>query len=184
LALDAGIRVYAAREVADEVTEWLPVLARKRRLDEGSLLAAFKLMPVEWKEPSVTIRYKEEALRRIGDRDPDDWPTLALAIDTARDFRISGPPQHTWARWLWVANIGVRHRLNEVFLEMQSPMKSPGEPINKTLKALTGVVLYRALNRSDRLVHTQVAIWSADRDYEGIGIPSLRTGDLLRLLGQ
>lgn len=142
------------------------------------------MMPVEWKEPAVTARYKEEALRRIGDRDADDWPTLALAIDTSRGYRISRPPKNRWARWLWSTNIEARHRINEVLLELQSPMTSPGKPIKRDPKALTGMVLYRAFNRRDRLVRTKVAIWSADKDYEGAGIAALRTGDLLRLLGR
>jgi hypothetical protein len=184
LALQAGVRVYGAREVADEVAEWLPLLARKRGLDEALLLGAFALMPVEWKEPAVTARYKEEALRRIGDRDADDWPTLALAIDTSLAYRISQAPENRWARWLWSTNIEARHRINEVLLELQSPMTSPGKPINRNLKTLSGMVLYRALNRRNRLVRTRVAIWSADKDYEAAGIAALRTGDLLRLLGQ
>jgi len=141
------------------------------------------MMPVEWKEPAVTARYKEEALRRIGDRGADDWPTLALAIDTSRDYRISEPPGNRWAGWLWSTNIKVRHRLNDVLLELQSPMTSLGKPINRNLKTLAGMVLYRVLNRRGRLVRTRVAIWSADKDYEDTGIEAFRTGDLLRLLG-
>jgi predicted nucleic acid-binding protein len=44
------------------------------------LFAALQVMPVEWK-PQVTYQeHRAEAERRIGLRDPDDWPTVALAL--------------------------------------------------------------------------------------------------------
>ncbi|TAN32484.1 hypothetical protein EPN29_09335 [bacterium] len=183
-SLEAGIHVYSAREVADEVREWLPVLARKRGLEEDLLLGTFAMMPVEWKEPAVTARYKDEALRRIGARDPDDWPTVALAIDTSHEYRHSAPPEGAWARKLWSADVVVRHRMNDLLLEMQSPMTSPGKPIKRNPKTLTGMLLHRALNRPSRLVHKSVAIWSADKDYEVTGLTTVRTGELLRMLGK
>jgi predicted nucleic acid-binding protein len=184
LALDARIRVYAPRQVQDEVTEWLPRLAQKRGLDEHLLLGAFALMPIEWKEYAITQRYKDEALRRIGDRDPDDWPTVALAIDAGHDYKLSDPPSGRWARWLWSAGIEGRHRMNEVLLAMQSPMTSPGKPVKKNPRTWIGAQLYKALNRPDRLMRITVAIWSADKDYAASGIETIRTGELLRLLGK
>jgi predicted nucleic acid-binding protein len=37
-------------------------------------------MPVEWKAVAEYERQRDEAERRIAARDPDDWPTVALAL--------------------------------------------------------------------------------------------------------
>jgi predicted nucleic acid-binding protein len=37
-------------------------------------------MPIEWKAGSEYEDHREEAEQRIADRDPDDWPTVALAL--------------------------------------------------------------------------------------------------------
>jgi len=45
--------VGAAAHIADEVTEHLPALARRRRLDDSELMAAFGLLPIVWQDVSV-----------------------------------------------------------------------------------------------------------------------------------
>ncbi len=44
------------------------------------LLAAFQVMPIQWVPAGEYESHRVEAERRIASRDPDDWPTLALAL--------------------------------------------------------------------------------------------------------
>ena len=37
-------------------------------------------MPVSWQPPKAYESHREEAERRIAKRDPEDWPTVALAL--------------------------------------------------------------------------------------------------------
>jgi predicted nucleic acid-binding protein len=37
-------------------------------------------MPIAWKPAATYDDLREEAERRIAARDPDDWPTVALAL--------------------------------------------------------------------------------------------------------
>lgn len=66
--------------MADEVTEHLPALAERRGLDASLLLAALSVMPVEWQAAEVYAPRRVEAERRMSGRDPEDWPTVALAL--------------------------------------------------------------------------------------------------------
>ena len=66
--------------MADEVAEHLPGLAARRGLDAPLLLAALGVIPLDWQPPEVYEPRRVEAERRIGRRDPDDWPTVALAL--------------------------------------------------------------------------------------------------------
>lgn len=54
-------------------------------------------MPVDWQGADVYSRFRERALDRIGHRDPDDWPTVALALaldlpiwSQDKDLTVSG----------------------------------------------------------------------------------------------
>lgn len=38
-------------------------------------------MPIEWKPTSAYKDQRQEAKKRIADRNPDDWPTVALALE-------------------------------------------------------------------------------------------------------
>jgi predicted nucleic acid-binding protein len=66
--------------VAEEVAEHLPTLAERRGLDAALLLAALSVMPVEWQPSEIYEAQREEAERRMAGRDPEDWPTVALAL--------------------------------------------------------------------------------------------------------
>jgi predicted nucleic acid-binding protein len=66
--------------VADEVTEHVPALAERRGLDAPLLLAALSVMPVDWQGPDVYEPQRQEAERRMAGHDPEDWPTVALAL--------------------------------------------------------------------------------------------------------
>ncbi len=63
-----------------EIAEHLPKLAAKRRLNETLLFAALQAMPIDWKLPEDYEDQRGEAQQRISHRDPDDWPTVALAL--------------------------------------------------------------------------------------------------------
>ena len=67
------------------------------RLDRSRLQMAFSLLPVTWIPIELYARLEEEAPRRIGERDPKDWPTVALALAFAlsvwtqdKDFQSTG----------------------------------------------------------------------------------------------
>ena len=86
-AAAAGPTCLAAQAVAEEVAEHVPVLAERRGLDAALLLAALAVMPVAWESPEVYEPQRVEAERRMAGRDPEDWPTVALAL--ARSLPIS-----------------------------------------------------------------------------------------------
>ena len=102
LASPHGPRCVAADAVAEEIAEHLPELATKRHLDLDLLLAAFQVLPVEWQPLDAYELQQEESLRRIGARDPDDWPTVAIALSLAlpiwsqdKDLQVSGLQVYT-----------------------------------------------------------------------------------------
>ncbi len=80
IASELGPRCIAADAVAREIARHIPRLASKRDLDPALLFAALQVMPIEWKAGSEYEDHREEAEQRIADRDPDDWPTVALAL--------------------------------------------------------------------------------------------------------
>jgi predicted nucleic acid-binding protein len=71
----------SADAVAREIYRHIPRLATKRKLDPSLLYAALLAMPIDWQLPDAYESRREEALARIGSRDPDDWPTLALTLE-------------------------------------------------------------------------------------------------------
>jgi predicted nucleic acid-binding protein len=73
-------RFLATDAVGREIAEYLPSLANRRGLDVDELHTALAAMPVAWRSSDVYAPFQQEALRRIGHRDPDDWPTVALAL--------------------------------------------------------------------------------------------------------
>jgi predicted nucleic acid-binding protein len=83
--------------VGIEIARHVPHLANKRRLDPALLFAALQVMPITWK-PAVDYEgQRQEAELRIGARDPDDWPSVALALTTGlpvwsqdKDLTVSG----------------------------------------------------------------------------------------------
>lgn len=38
------------------------------------------MIPIEWQTPEVYEQQRSEAERRMAGRDPDDWPSVALAL--------------------------------------------------------------------------------------------------------
>jgi predicted nucleic acid-binding protein len=80
LASPHGPSCVSIQAVAEEITRHLSRLAAKRGLDEAQLLAALQVMPIQWKPAADYEDQREEAEKRIAERDPDDWPTVALAL--------------------------------------------------------------------------------------------------------
>jgi predicted nucleic acid-binding protein len=80
IASPRGPRCLATEAVAAEIARHIPRLAAKRKLDAALLFAALQVMPIEWKPASIYENQRQEAEKRIADRDPDDWPTVALAL--------------------------------------------------------------------------------------------------------
>jgi predicted nucleic acid-binding protein len=102
LSAPQGPRCVAAQAVADEVAEHLPFLAEKRRLNLALLISTLHVMPVSWEAPEVYEPFRAEAQRRMVSRDPDDWPTVALALALSlpvwsqdRDMEASGLTVYT-----------------------------------------------------------------------------------------
>jgi len=75
-----GPTCFSAQAVAEEVAEHVPVLAARRKLDASLLLAALSVMPINWQPAEVYEPHRDEAERRMAGRDPEDWPTVALAL--------------------------------------------------------------------------------------------------------
>ncbi len=81
--------VHAADAVRQEVLEWLPKLAAKRRLDLGLRLALFQLLPIRWADETDYRSREAEARRRMRHRDEADWPTVALALVLSESRTVS-----------------------------------------------------------------------------------------------
>lgn len=111
-----AIRVFLAQpapdflitsEVFQEVREYLPRLAEKKRLNAEEMLAIVTLLPLRECARDVYAESIPQAERLIGDRDPDDVETLALALalkvplwTNDRDFNGLGVTTYTTAALL------------------------------------------------------------------------------------
>lgn len=80
IASHGGPKCVATQAVAEEIARHLPRLATKRGLDQALLFAALQVMPIEWKAAADYEDQRTQAEQRIAARDPDDWPTVALAL--------------------------------------------------------------------------------------------------------
>jgi predicted nucleic acid-binding protein len=92
----------AAEAVALEIARHIPALAAKRGLDSALMFAALGVMPVEWKASSEYEDHREQAEERIAARDPEDWPSVALALkldlpvwSQDKDLTVAGIPVFT-----------------------------------------------------------------------------------------
>lgn len=102
-----GPRCIGAAAVADEVLEHLPGIAERRGLDPTLVTAALAVIPIEWQPASSYHHRRTDAERLITDRDPDDWPTVALALATSlpiwsqdKDLAVTGLETHTTGQLL------------------------------------------------------------------------------------
>jgi predicted nucleic acid-binding protein len=78
------------------------LLAERRGLDAPLLLAALSVIPVAWQATEVYEPMRAEAETRMAGRDPDDWPTVALALSRSlpiwsqdKDMEAAGVPVFT-----------------------------------------------------------------------------------------
>ncbi|GAC1572609.1 MAG: hypothetical protein NVS3B18_05850 [Candidatus Dormibacteria bacterium] len=62
-------------------------------------MAALRLVPITWHDVSVYGGRRVQAEGLIAHRDPDDWPTVALALELGvpmwtqdKDFSVTGLP--------------------------------------------------------------------------------------------
>ena len=101
---DGVEHVFTPAAAYDEVLEYLPSLAKMKRLALDTLLLAVAALPVTVMERSEYEAKLPAAGRRIGKRDPDDVDVLALALalklpvwSNDSDFEDSGVERHTTA---------------------------------------------------------------------------------------
>ena len=73
------VEVHVARFNADEVLEYLPVLAEKYGLPADLLALQWRLLPLRFHEAADCASHLAEAHRDLAARDPDDAHPLALA---------------------------------------------------------------------------------------------------------
>lgn len=105
-------QVFTPATAYDEVFEYIPSLAKKKRLDLDTLLLACAALPVTVVERSEYEGKLSMARRRIGKRDPDDVDVLALALQlnvavwsNDNDFEDTGVEWHTTAELLKMLGI-------------------------------------------------------------------------------
>lgn len=64
-----------------EVEEYIPVLAKRKRLNEALLWSIWRTIPVEALAPAKSGQTWDTAWTCLHQRDPDDVPTLVLALE-------------------------------------------------------------------------------------------------------
>lgn len=78
----AGNRFFAPEAAYAEAREHLPALLDKRGVDGSAALAVLDALEAVVRPLAAELYQplEEQALARIGERDPDDWPALACAL--------------------------------------------------------------------------------------------------------
>ena len=91
--------VFTTEPTIAEVREYAAGLGEKKGLSGDLLLLAIASLPVTVVPAAEYAASLTEARRRIGRRDPDDVPLLALALEfempvwsNDRDFQVAGVP--------------------------------------------------------------------------------------------
>ena len=77
IASPRGPRCLAAEAVALEIARHVPRLAAKRGLNSALMFGALGAVPVDWK---ASGEYEDRREQAEASGDPDDWPTVALAL--------------------------------------------------------------------------------------------------------
>ena len=62
------------------MVEYLPSVGARRGLDVAKLMEELRLLPVTVVQLEAYRPLEHEARPRMAARDPDDWPTVALAL--------------------------------------------------------------------------------------------------------
>ena len=73
--------LYVTLEAYAEVEEYIPVLASRKKLNEALLWSIWNTIPVEALTSPKSGQAWDAAWTCLYQRDPDDAPTLALALD-------------------------------------------------------------------------------------------------------
>jgi predicted nucleic acid-binding protein len=78
----ADVMFFAPDSAYDEAREHLPALLTKRGVDPAAAMSTLDALEsvVHALEGDLYQPLQQQALARIGQRDPDDWPTLACAL--------------------------------------------------------------------------------------------------------
>ena len=105
--------VLTAEATLAEVEEYVPILAKKKRLSLDSLLLAIAALPVTVVEKAIYSSSLPQARKLIARRDPDDVDILALALHTNlplwsndNDFEEAGIEWYTTAEMLRKLGVG------------------------------------------------------------------------------
>jgi len=99
--------VFSAESVLGEVREYIGALAEKKGLDVTLLYLTLASLPITVVAEMYYESQRAEALRRIGERDPDDAELLALALhleapvwSNDNDFEVADVEWYTTAQLL------------------------------------------------------------------------------------
>ena len=94
-----NFELFTTRHTFDETIEYLPILAARKGLRLERMERALQAVPIKIIPAEQFAARREEAERRMAQRDPEDVDLLALAMHLAltiwtndRDFEVSGLP--------------------------------------------------------------------------------------------
>ncbi len=94
-----NFELFTTRHTFDETLEYLPILAARKGLRLERMERALQAVPIKIIPAEQFAARREEAERRMAQRDPEDVDLLALAMHLAltiwtndRDFEVSGLP--------------------------------------------------------------------------------------------
>jgi predicted nucleic acid-binding protein len=104
---ETDLGVLTTMGVLQEVREYLPFVAKQHRVVPQALEGQLRLLAVRECEPYEYAPKLEAARRALGEREPDDVDSLALALafdlpiwSNDRDFEDAGVEWYTTARLL------------------------------------------------------------------------------------
>jgi predicted nucleic acid-binding protein len=78
---DFSVSIHASQFNADEVLEYLPVMAQKYDLPTDLVLLQWHLLPMQVHQQYEYILHLDAARQALSKRDPDDAHPLALAME-------------------------------------------------------------------------------------------------------
>lgn len=73
--------LYVTLQAYAEVEEYIPVLAKRKKLNEALLWSIWRAIPVEALASAKSGQAWDAAWTCLHQRDPDDVPTLTLALE-------------------------------------------------------------------------------------------------------
>lgn len=79
----APVLLYVTPYVRREVEEYIPILATRKKLDESLLWSLWNTLPLIEMAAEQNSAAWNRAAEVMGNRDPDDVPTLAVALKYA-----------------------------------------------------------------------------------------------------